>query len=229
MKRLFSIVFVAVCGLAVSAATAAAIQDNAEIRNTVVSFVKLQIAALPGKVSYKVDDIDRRIAMPACNRLEAFLPSGSQFIGRTSIGVRCMETNGWSIFVPVQIKISMHLLVSARQLPTGHVLQAQDLTSQTIEISRSAGLSDVNQALGKVLRYGIAAGQMLREDMLRQPFSVKQGQIVQLLVQGDAFSIRSEGAALANASIGQTVNVRSSSGRVVGGIAQANGVVEIGP
>jgi flagella basal body P-ring formation protein FlgA len=50
-----------------------------------------------------------------------------------------------------------------------------------------------------------------------------------LLVQGDAFSIRSEGAALANASAGQTVNVRSSSGRVIGGVAQANGVVEIGP
>jgi len=212
-----------------SAVCFAVTQDNVQLRNIAVSFVKQQIASLPGKVSYKVDEIDPRTAMPACSRLEAFLPAGSQFIGRTSIGVRCMETNGWSIFVPVQIRISMNLLVSARQLPMGHVLQAQDLTSQTIEISRTAGLSDANQAIGKVLRYGIATGQMLREDMLRQPFSVKQGQIVQLLVQGDAFSIRSEGAALANASAGQTVNVRSSSGRVIGGVAQANGVVEIGP
>lgn len=226
MKRLFSIVFIVLCGSAVSAA---AIQNNAEIRNNVASFVERQIASLPGKVSYKIDEIDQRIAMPACNRLEAFLPAGSQFIGRTSIGVRCMEKNGWRIFVPVQIRISMNVLVSSRQLPMGHILQTQDITRQTIEISRTAVLSDANQALGKVLRYGIAAGQMLREDMLRQPYSVKQGQIVELLVQGDAFSIRSAGAALANASVGQTVNVRSSSGRVVGGIAQSNGIVEIAP
>lgn len=229
MKKLVSIAFLILCGMTASAVCFAVTQDNVQLRNIAVSFVKQQIASLPGKVSYKVDEIDPRTAMPACSRLEAFLPAGSQFIGRTSIGVRCMETNGWSIFVPVQIRISMNLLVSARQLPMGHVLQAQDLTSQTIEISRTAGLSDANQAIGKVLRYGIATGQMLREDMLRQPFSVKQGQIVQLLVQGDAFSIRSEGAALANASAGQTVNVRSSSGRVIGGVAQANGVVEIGP
>ncbi len=229
MKRLFSIVFIVLCGSAVSAAAAAAIQNNAEIRNNVASFVERQIASLPGKVSYKIDEIDQRIAMPACNRLEAFLPAGSQFIGRTSIGVRCMEKNGWRIFVPVQIRISMNVLVSSRQLPMGHILQTQDITRQTIEISRTAVLSDANQALGKVLRYGIAAGQMLREDMLRQPYSVKQGQIVELLVQGDAFSIRSAGAALANASVGQTVNVRSSSGRVVGGIAQSNGIVEIAP
>jgi len=229
MKRLLSKVFIVLCGLVVSAAAAAAIQNNAEIRNTVVSFVEQQIASLPGKVSYKINEIDRRIAMPACSRLEAFLPAGSQFIGRTSIGVRCMEKNGWRMFVPVQIRISMNLLVSARQLPMGHILQTQDIARQTIDISRTAGLSDASQVLGKVLRYGIAAGQMLREDMLRQPYSVKQGQIVELLVQGDAFSIRSAGAALANASIGQTVNVRSSSGRVVGGIAQSNGVVEIAP
>jgi flagella basal body P-ring formation protein FlgA len=174
MKKLVSMVLLILSGMTASAVCAAATQDNVQLRNVAVAFVKQQIASLPGKVSYKVDEIDRRIAMPACHRLEAFLPAGSQFIGRTSIGVRCMENNGWSIFVPVQIRISMNLLVSARQLPMGHVLQAQDLTSQTIEISRTAGLSDANQAVGKVLRYGIAAGQMLREDMLRQPFSVKQ-------------------------------------------------------
>jgi len=229
MKKLILIGCLLLHGIAASAAPMAATQDHAQINNVAAAFVQQQSAALPGKVTYKVNEIDQRIALPACARLEAFLPAGSQFIGKTSIGVRCMEKNGWSIFVPVQIKVSLNLLVSARQLPLGHTLQEQDIASQTTETSQTEGLTDPKQALGKMLRYGIAAGQVLREDMLRLPFSVTQGQIVPLVVQGDGFGIRSEGAALGNASDGQTVRVRIGSGRVIGGVARASGIVEIGP
>ena len=206
----------------------AASQDHAQIRNAVTAFVQQQTAAMPGKVIYKVDGIDQRIMLAGCSRLEAFLPAGGQLIGKTSIGVRCNEANGWSIFVPVQIRVSLNLLVSAHQLPPGHTLQEQDLISQEAETSRVAGFSDPKQVIGKVLRYGITAGQILREDMLRLPFSVMQGQAVQLAVQGGGFSIRSEGIALNSASNGQAVQVRVGSGRVTKGVARANGVVEIG-
>lgn len=202
---------------------------HAKIANAVASFVRQQTASLPGKVAYHVDEIDRRLALPACARIEAFLPAGSQLIGRTSVGVRCIESVGWSIFVPVQVRVSLDLLVSARQLPLGHTLQERDLASLTTETSNMTGLTDPRQAIGKVLRYGIASGQVLREDMLRPPFSVTQGQIIQLIARGSGFSINNAGAALNNASAGQTVQVRVGSNRVVGGIALASGMVEIGP
>lgn len=216
------------CLLLESVVASAAAQDHAQIRNIVTLFVQQQTAALSGKVIYKVEGIDQRIMLPECARLEAFLPAGGQLIGKTSVGVRCNEANGWSIFVPVQIRVSLNQLVSAHQLPPGHTLREQDLASQISEASRAVGFTDPNQVIGKVLRYGIIAGQVLREDMLRLPYSVKQGQAVQLAVQGSGFSIRSEGVALNNASDGQTVQVRVSSGRMTSGIARASGVVEIG-
>lgn len=215
--------------MSASADTPKASQDHAQIKNTAAAFVQQQTAALPGKVSYQIDEIDHRIALPSCAKLEAFLPPGSQLIGKTSIGVRCNEINGWSIFIPAQIRVSLNLLVSARQLPLGHTLQEQDLAAQTTETSKATGFTDPKQVIGKVLRYGITAGQVLREDMLRQPYSVTQGQVVQLAAQGSGFSIRSEGVALNNAGEGQTVQVRVGSGRVISGIARAAGLVEIGP
>lgn len=219
-----------------------ATQDHDQIRNIVAGFVQQQTAALPGKVTYQIDEIDRRIILPKCASLEAFLPAGSQLIGRISVGVRCApsprreevsdrsaRTNNWSIFVPVQIRLSLNLLTSARQLPLGHMLQEPDIASQATESSRSGGFTDPKQVVGKVLRYSIAAGQVLREDMLRQPYSITQGQIVQLAVQGNGFSIRSEGVALNNASEGQAVQVRVGSGRVISGVARASGIVEIVP
>lgn len=204
-------------------------QDHALIKSMVAAFVQQQTADMPGKVVYQVEDIDRRIMLPECKKLEAFLPVGGQLIGKTSVGVRCSEQQGWSIFVPVQIRISLNLLISARALPLGHTLHEEDIATQTTETTHAGGITDAKQVIGKVLRYGISAGQVLREDMLRPPYSVTQGQSVRLIVQGNSFSIRSEGVALNNASEGQTVQVRTSSGRVISGIAGAGGVVNIRP
>ena len=204
-------------------------QNHALIKSAVADFVQQQTAALPGKVAYKVDEIDPRITLPKCARLEAFLPSGSQFIGKVSVGVRCNELNGWNIFVPVQIKISLKLLTSARQLPLGHTLQEADLSTLNTETAHAGGITDPRQVIGKVLRYGITAGQVLREDMLRPPYSVVQGQVVQIAVQGSGFSVGSEGIALNNAGAGQAVQIRVASGRVISGIARSNGKAEISP
>jgi flagella basal body P-ring formation protein FlgA len=207
----------------------AAAQDHQVLRDTVTAFVQQQTAALPGKTNFQVDDIDSRLVLTACEKLEAFLPTGSQLLGKVSVGVRCAEKHGWSIFVPVQIKVSLNLLVSAQQLSAGHVLQEEDISTQTIEVSQTGGLTNPKQALGKVLRYSISSGQVLREDMLRAPFSVVQGQTVQLVVNGGRFTVRNSGVALNNASEGQFVKVRNQTGGVVGGLAQASGVVEIAP
>lgn len=244
MKKFLLIAFSLLQSAAAGAEPAreAAAQDHAQIRDIVAGFVQQQTAALPGKVTYQVDEIDRRIVLPKCAELEAFLPSGSQLIGKTSIGVRCnppprkeetggrsARANGWSIFVPVQIRLSLNLLTSARQLPSGYTLQEQDIASQATESSHPGGFTDPRQVIGKVLRYSIAAGQVLREDMLRPPYIVTQGQVVPLAVQGHGFSIRSEGVALNNAGEGQSVQVRVGASRVISGVARAGGVVEIVP
>jgi len=219
----------------------AAPQEHAQIKAVAAEFLQQQTATLPGRVSLQIGEIDRRIVLSKCARLEAFLPAGSQLVGKIQVGVRCLPpasgeetgsrppSKGWSIFIPAQIRIGLNLLTSARQLPPGHTLQEQDLASQATETSRAGGFSDPGQVVGKVLRYGVAAGQVLREDMLRQPYSVTQGQVVQLVVQGRGFHIRSEGTALNNASEGQAVQVRVGSGRVVSGTARNGNVVEIIP
>ncbi|MGC2166160.1 MAG: flagellar basal body P-ring formation chaperone FlgA [Gallionella sp.] len=198
------------------------------LSDTVATFVRQQTSSLPGKVAFHVDEIDSRLTLSACTHLEAFLPERSQMIGRVSVGVRCNAAPHWKIYVPVQVSTTFDVLVAVGRLPMGHVLQERDLSSMPMEVTQMTGLTDPKLAIGKSLRYGIAAGQVLREQMLRPVYSVTQGQIVQLVAKGSGFSINSEGAALNNASEGQSVQVRVKSSRVVGGIAATNGVVEVG-
>lgn len=229
MKRfLASCLLLLLPALATAAPLPSSSPSHTQLSKLVAVFVQHQTASLSGKVSFQIEEIDPRISLSACGHMEAFLPTGSQLIGKTSIGVRCTDQNGWSILVPVQIKITQDLLVSARQLTVGHVLLEQDIARQSIEMTRPSGFTNPEQVLGKVMRYSISAGQILRDDMLRAAFSVSQGQIVQITSHGAGFSVRNEGVALNNASEGQNVQVRVGSGRVIGGTAR-NGAVEVNP
>lgn len=202
-------------------------QSHAEIRLKVSEFVQEQTQAMPGKVSLKVDGIDPRIVLPACPGFEVFLPQGTQLSGKTNVGVRCKDS--WSLFVPVQIKITLTMLIASHPLQQGQTLTATDISTQSGEVSQPGILTDPAQALGKILKYSLGSGQILKQDMLRAPWSVTQGQMVKLRVRMEGFFVTSEGKALNNAAEGQPVQVRTASGQVIGGTAGADGAVEVKP
>ena len=209
---------------------AAAQQSHAEIRAVAVAFVRAQTLALPGQVAVQVDEIDQRITLPACTALEAFVPPGGKLLGNGTVGVRCPGAKkGWTLFIPVQVKVSATLLIANKPLQQGQALQANDLAGLSGELTQTGMLTDPAQAIGKVLKFSVGAGQVLKRDMLRDPYAVTQGQTVQLQVEGSGFKIRSAGQALNNAAEGQSVRVRTSSGHVVSGKARLGGTVEVRP
>lgn len=214
-------------------------QSHAKIREAALAFAQMQTQTLPGKVSIKIEDIDTRTRLPACQTLEAFLPTGSPLMGKTSIGVRCKtneqdesrrgQKSDWSIFVQATIKVSANMLVANRPLAQNSVLTPSDFSLRDGELGQPGILTDPTQAVGKTLKFAIGAGQVLRQDMLRLPFVVTQGQATEVRVRGVGFAVRSSGQAINNGAEGQNVQVRMPSGQVVSGIALADGSVEVRP
>ncbi len=204
-------------------------QSHAEIRATALAFLQEKTQGMPGKISIKVDDIDRRIALPACTQLEGFLPAGAQMLGKTSVGVRCNEKNGWSLFLTASITATMDMLVSSKPLQQGQVIGSGDFSVQSGEIVQPGTVTDAAQVIGRVLKFSIGAGQLLKQDMFRAPYAITQGQTVQLVSEGRGFKMRSEGQALNNAGEGQAAQVKVSSGQIITGIAKGNGIVEVRP
>jgi flagella basal body P-ring formation protein FlgA len=228
MKNLW-LVLLASLLLGASAAQAAAPQSHAKIREVALTYLQTQTQSLPGKVSLQIGDIDSRTVLRACTALEAFTPSGSQLIGKTSIGVRCNEKPVWSVFVQASIRVSADMLVANRPLAQNTVLSANDFSLQNGELGQPGILIDPAQAIGKTLKFAIGAGQVLRQDMLRAPFVVTQGQTTEVRVRSEGFSVRSSGQALNNGAEGQTVQVRMASGQVVSGTVATDGSVEVRP
>jgi flagella basal body P-ring formation protein FlgA len=216
----------ALLSLCSTAAAAGTPQNHAEIRDTVLAFVRAETQALPGKVSIQVEEMDKRIVLPACNKLEAFLPAGAGLNGKSSVGVRCTGKQSWSVFVPVSVRISVSLLTANKTLQQGQIIRSEDLGSLSSETLQADTLTDPAYAIGKVMKFGVGKGQLLRHNMLRDPYTVIQGQTVPLLATGQGFSIRSEGHALNNAAEGQTASARTASGQRVSGVVKG-GFIEI--
>lgn len=228
MKNLW-LALLALFQLCALPAQAAASQSHAKIREVALAYLQVQTRSLPGKVSLQVGELDSRTVLRACTTPEAFTPSGAKLIGKTSIGVRCNEKPGWSVFIQANIRVSADMLVANRPLAQNTVLSANDFSLQNGELGQPGILIDPMQAIGKTLKFGIGAGQVLRQDMLRAPFVVTQGHTTEVRVDSKGFSIRSSGQALNNGTEGQNVQIRMASGQVISGIAAADGSVEVRP
>lgn len=200
-----------------------------EITETITAFIQQQTAAYAGEVKFTIGSTEGSRKLPICNGYQAFFPNAGQTLGNTTIGVRCLMPNNWTIYVPVKIQISGSYLLSAHALAAGQTLSAADLSETKGDLaSLPPGiLQKREQAIGKTVRFALAAGQPLRAEHLTPPILVRQNQSVRLTVGGPGFKASAEGKSLSNGAEGQSIQVRTPSGSTISGIVQADGTVLI--
>jgi flagella basal body P-ring formation protein FlgA len=225
-KRLRILVILAL----LSPAWAMARQDPAAIRQVIGEFLEVQTRGLPGRATYAIGPIDPLNSLTPCTAIEAFSPSGAKVIGRTTVGVRCRAEAAWTLYVPAQVRVVAQYVTSARPLSQGQVISAGDLAVQEGDLGQlpMGVLTDSSLAVGRTLSAGLAAGQPLRSDLLRQPLAVQQGQSVKVISRGPGFLVTTDGKAVANATDGQVAHARTATGLTLSGIARSGGVIEIG-
>ena len=201
----------------------------AQIQKAVGELLHNQTAGLPGRVSYTVGAIDSRMTLTPCPAAEAFIPAGVRLWGNANIGVRCGGGTPWTIYVPVTVRIFAGVVIAARALTQGKPIEASDLLTQEGDLTQLPGsvVTDPAYALGRSVTHNVAAGQPLRQDLLRSQPVIQQGQSVTLRSQGAGFKVSTEGKSLTTAAEGQVAQVRIASGQTVSGIARAGAIVDI--
>lgn len=219
-KSQFSHWMAAVCLFLTTGVQAAESQDPAALQRKAEQFLKMQASGLPGKLGIEVRP--PRSELTACSALEAFQPPGSRNIGKTTVGVRCLAPSPWTVYLAAQVRLIGRYVVTRQPLPPNHVLTDADLALQEGDLGNLP--PDVAQNISGLAGYrtvsGLAANAPLRNALLRPPLVVQQGQTTRLVLNGPGFSVQSEGQALANASRGDRVRVKTASGQVVSGVAQ---------
>jgi flagella basal body P-ring formation protein FlgA len=207
----------------------AARADAADMAERVRVLLDERLAGTAGEIEVTVGEPDSRLKLAPCARMEPFVPTGARLLGRTSLGVRCVEGANWVVYVPVQVRLFVDAWVAARPIPRGAAIGPEDVRLDRVDVGPLHGnavLPDV-PLLGRTSLRALAPGEALRRDALRSPPVVHPGEAVQVVALGTGFAAQSPGKALTAAADGQTAQVALPGGKIVSGVARTGGVVEV--
>lgn len=215
-------------GVAALPAVAAPLSE-ADLRAQAERFVEQQYAAPGSRVEVKSEALDPRLHIADCALpLAASLPGGLRMTPRLSVLMRCPTANGWTLRVPVTLKVWRQVLVANRPLIRGDGIVAADVRIEQRDVTRLpyGYLGGLDQVAERSLSRPVAAGSVLTPGALGGRQTVRAGDHVQLVAELGGIAVRAEGIALGSGDAGARLRVRNgNSGRVVDAIVRGPGVV----
>jgi flagellar basal body P-ring formation protein FlgA len=225
--RLFRATLAAALLLAAAAAPAQAVDPA--LAATVQAMADAQLPN-SARVEVTLGELDPRLRLAPCHRIEPFVPPGQRLWGRSRIGLRCTEGAArWTVYLPVTVKVFGTALVARTALPAGANLGAADTAQAEVDLAEdaSAALVDAQALNGRQLARPLQSGQVLRTVHLRPRQWFAAGETVQIRAGGSGFAVAATGQALTPGLEGQPVRVRTESGRVLTGEAVGERRVEV--
>ncbi len=211
-------------------ATARDFESIENIRSSVQHYIKHNL--IQDKDSnYEIGHLDQRLKLDRCDQpLEVFNAGSTRPIGHSSLGVRCRGSKMWKIHVPINIIRYAGVLVVKQNLPRGTILQASDVETRRLDISRFSNgyFTDKSEILGKLLKRNLRRGDILTNGMLDVRKLVKRGEIVTIMASSSTLAIRVKGQALMDGRKGDIIRVKNhSSKREIQAIVVATGMVKV--
>lgn len=217
---------------AIAAAAATEWQDHAVIRQTAQSFLDaFANNQHDGRSEVRLGQLDPRLRLKSCQiPVEAFMPPGGRAMGNTTVGIRCPDTDGWTIYVSARINVYGPVLIARQPLARGSVIQETDLdlVERNLASLPYGYYLDSQPVAGMVAKRTIAASTVITPNMVQAPKLIRRGERVSVIAETGALRIRTVGKALSDGKSGDLVQVEAEgSKRVVDGIVVSQGVVKV--
>ncbi|MDO5610002.1 MAG: flagellar basal body P-ring formation chaperone FlgA [Pseudomonadota bacterium] len=167
--------------------------------------------------------IDPRVRMAVCRQ-----PLVGAVMSARMVSVRCPDTPGWRLFVPVSVRRVSEVAVLAREVEAGQPIAAEDMRIERRESHASQPAQDAGTMVGGVAQRRLPAGAALNEGDLASGPPLKRGDPVVLVSRFAGAEIRMEGRAMGAAAQDGVVAVENVATRkIIRGRWRGGGVVEV--
>ena len=211
------------------AAAVAATQSLDDVRSAAEQALR-QHYAMPGsRVEVQSEALDLRLHLTPCREpLQALIAKNAATRSRMTVRIQCPQADGWTVRVPLQLKLFRKVLVANRPLLRGDGLRSADVHAEERDVTRLGYgyLENLDQVGGRTLTRAVASGSVLSPGVLGGRRMVRAGDHVQMVARLDGIEVRAEGVALGSGDNGARLRVRNdSSGKVVDAMVSAPGVV----
>jgi len=188
--------------------------------------------AVPGvtRVDVQVGQLDPRLRLAECQRVEPYLPPGVKLWGKARIGLRCKEgPTPWNVYLPLTIKVYAKALVTTGPIAANSVITAADVMQAEVDLAEdpSAAVTDSELIVGRTLARSVNAGQSLRQSHIKPRQFFAAGDEVKVIAAGAGFSVAGSGQAVTPGLEGQPARVRTENGRILTGTPTGDRQIEL--
>lgn len=209
---------------------AAQTSPHHEIRRYAEEYVRDFVHAGPGdKVNIEAASIDTRLQLTECpGMLTADIRGSGEVRRNTHVFVQCHEQPGWSLFVPVRVRVLKPVVTAATPIARNTLLQpAQLQLSYQDEVLVRGDVFDNIQALaGTRSKRDLRPGRPI---LASQLCVVCKDDKVTIVAENGGLSIRTTGIADEDGTFNENIRVRNSrSGRQIQGRISEAGIVRVG-
>jgi len=177
-----------------------------------------------------VGQLDSRLQLAPCARMEPYIPAGMRLWGRTRLGLRCLEGSAkWNVFLPVTVRAFGNAWVLKSNLTAGTTLTSEDAITTEVDWAQESSpiVANAAQWVGQVATRSLIAGEALRQNMLRPAKVFQAGSQVRVLATGAGFEVTSDGQAVSDGFVGQAARVRMSNGHILSGVVLDHRTVKL--
>jgi flagellar basal body P-ring formation protein FlgA len=222
INRLFLIL------LLLSGANKALASDiNAGLQTRAQEFVRDQLSLpLDARAELSAASIDTRLQLTACEHdLDISLPAKMEIRRNTTVYLKCNETPGWDLYLPVRVSIQKPYITVSEAIAKGDILGRNQLIQayEDQTLIRGDYIQDIEALVGTRSKRELRPGQPVR---LNQICVICKGDQVTLIAENSSMQIKTMARALQDGSFGdmiKLVNIRS--GRTVQGKVNSVGSV----
>lgn len=183
------------------------------------------IAALGAGEDPAQATLDPALRLARCSQPLQAVASGAKMAQ-----VRCADSPGWRLFVPVRVRREADVVVLTVAAASGVPIAANQLAVQRREIGQAAGttFSDPAALVGRIPSRALAPGLVPTEADLSLGAPLRRGDPVVLVSRVGGVEVRMQGRAMGPAQAGGVIVVENtSSHRMLRGRVVADGVVEV--
>jgi len=215
----------------VSAAGASEFQSLQSLRMQAEDFILQYAYKSPYPPRFDVGNIDSRLRLKACPvPLHIEYARHDKIHGNTALNVSCQQGASWKLLLPVRIELFDDVLVLARALHKGQIIDGNQVKHQKQNVTRlnNGYYSKDDELSGLEAARNLKRGTILTPASLRPREMVKSGQQVTLILEYKGLQIKSTGKALQSAHWGEVIKVRNNqSNRVVEGFVSGVAQVQV--
>lgn len=199
-------------------ADASAIYTNAQhwLNDTLAS----SAGSLPLRMEVSVGELDRRLRLAPCGRVETYIPPNTRLWGKSRLGLRCVQgAVKWNVFLPITVKAFGPAWVVKGLVQQGSTLSEDDAMSVEVDWAEQSSpiVANVSDWVGQTAVRSLSTGQALRQDMMKAAQVFQAGAQVRVLARGVGFEIATSAQAVSSGVVGQSARIRMDNGRVMTG------------